>query len=72
MFRIQNPIAGAWFINTSGRLIKVRLIMFDKGIVHRVLIQYVDGTMKLISENDWFCLKLNKQIHEVGLSSQFR
>ena len=72
MFRIQNPIVGAWFVNMTGQLIKVKLVMYDKDMLHRVLIQYLDGTMKLINTDDWYCLKLNKQIHEVGLSSQFR
>lgn len=72
MFRIQNPIVGAWFVNMTGQLIKVRLVMYDRDMLHRVLIQHVDGTMKLINTDDWFSLKLNKQIHEVGLSSQFR
>jgi hypothetical protein len=72
MFRIQNPIVGAWFVNVTGQLIKVRLVMYDKDMLHRVLIQNLDGTMKLITTDDWFCLKLDKQIREVGLSSQFR
>ena len=72
MFRIQNPIVGAWFVNMTGQLIKVRLVMYDKDTLHRVLIQQVDGSMKLINTDDWFSLKLNKQNHEVGMSSQFR
>lgn len=70
MFRVQNPIAGAWFVNLRGQLIKVRLLMYEEDKLHRVLIQYLDGTMKLINTEDWFCLKLNKQVPEVGLSRQ--
>lgn len=68
MFRIQDPIVGAWFVNLTGQLIKVKLLMFDEEQLHRVLIQYLDGSTKLIDKEDWFCLKLNKHIHEAGLN----
>lgn len=70
MFCVQDPIVGTWFVNQTGQLIKVKLLMFNDENLQRVLIQYLDGTTKLIKEEDWFCLKLNKHIHEVGLSMQ--
>lgn len=70
MFRIQDPTVGAWFVNLTGQLIKVKLVMFAEDELHRVLIQYLDGTTKLIKKDDWFDLKLNKHIHEVGMTMQ--
>ncbi len=70
MFRVQDPTVGAWFVNTTGQLIKVKLVMFDEDKLHRVLIQYLDGSTKLINSYDWLCLKLNKRIHEAGLRMQ--
>ena len=70
MFRIQDPIVGTWFVNQTGQLIKVKLLMFNEEKLHRVLIQYLDGSTKLINNEDWFCLKLNKHIHEAGLTMQ--
>ena len=70
MFRVQDPIVGSWFVNMTGQLIKVKLIMFNQQSLHRVLIQYLDGNTKLIDKDDWFCLKLNKHIHEAGMTMQ--
>lgn len=70
MFRVQDPTVGAWFVNMTGQLIKVKLLIFNKNKLQRVLIQYLDGSTKLIKEEDWYCLKLNKHIHEAGLSMQ--
>ena len=70
MFHIQNPTVGAWFVNLTGQLIKVKLVMYDEETLHRVLIQYLDGKTKLINRDDWFCLKLNKHIHEAGMTMQ--
>lgn len=52
MFRIQDPIVGSWFVNQTGQLIKVKLVMFDEEKMHRVLIQYLDGSTKLINKDD--------------------
>ena len=68
MFRVQDPTVGSWFVNLTGQLIKVKLVMFDKDKLHRVLIQYLDGNTKLIHHEDWFYLKLNKHISEAGVS----
>ncbi|MFK5915191.1 MAG: hypothetical protein QM484_12525 [Woeseiaceae bacterium] len=70
MFKIQEPTIGEWFVNLTGQLIKVKLLMFDEIQLNRVLIQYLDGTTKLIDKEDWFCLKLNRHIHEAGMSMQ--
>ena len=70
MFRIQDPTVGAWFVNLTGQLIKVKLIMFDNDELTRILIQYLDGSTKLINKDDWFCLKLNKHIDEASMSMQ--
>lgn len=70
MFHVQDPIVGGWFVNLTGQLIKVKLVMYEQDKLHRVLIQYLDGTIKLINKDDWFCLKLNKHIHEAGIMMQ--
>lgn len=68
MFSVQDPIVGSWFVNLTGQLIKVKLVMFNHDKLHRVLIQYLDGNTKLIKHDDWSYLKLNKHISEAGLS----
>jgi hypothetical protein len=68
MFHIQDPTVGSWFVNLTGQLIKVKLVMFNQDKLHRVLIQYLDGNTKLINHEDWSYLKLNKHISEAGIS----
>ncbi len=70
MFCVQDPTVGVWFVNMTGQLIKVKLVMFAEDKLHRVLIQYLDGTTKLIKKDDWFCLKLNRHINEAGITMQ--
>lgn len=70
MFHVQEPIVGSWFVNLTGQLIKVKLVMFNAETLQHVLIQYLDGKTKLINKDDWFCLKLNKHIHDAALSMQ--
>ena len=65
---MQDPTVGSWFVNLTGQLIKVKLVMFDQDQLHRVLIQYLDGNTKLINHEDWSYLKLNKHVSEAGLS----
>lgn len=67
MFRIQDPTVGSWFVNLTGQLIKVKLLIFNKDKLQRILIQYLDGNTKLINHEDWLYLKLNKHINETSL-----
>lgn len=68
MFSAQDPTVGSWFVNLTGQLIRVKLVIFSKDKRHRVLIQYLDGSTKLIKHDDWVCLKLNKHVSASQLS----
>ena len=70
MFETHDPIVGTWFVNQTGKLLKVRMLIFSDKKLQRVLVQYLDGTTHSVKVDDWFCLKLNKQIHQAGLSMQ--
>ena len=70
MFTVQDPIVGSWFVNLTGQLIKVKLVIFNHEKLQRVLIQYLDGNTKLINHDDWSYLKLNKHINKAGLSKE--
>ena len=70
MFHIQNPTVGTWFVTPTGQLITIKLVMYDGAKLHRVLVQYLDGKRKLMNRENWFCMKLNKQIHEAGMTMQ--
>jgi len=70
MFSTQEPIVGTWFVNMSGQLIRVKLLMFSDNKLQRVLVQYLDGSTKSINNDDWLNLKLNPHLHDVGLTMQ--
>ncbi len=70
MFRVQEPTVGAWFVNLTGQLIKVKLLTYRQQHLHQVLIQYLDGSTKLVKKDDWYCLKLNRHLHDAGRNMQ--
>ena len=70
MFSTQEPIVGTWFVNMTGQLIRVKLLMFSNNKLQRVLVQYLDGSTKSINSDDWLNLKLNPHLHDVGLTMQ--
>ena len=70
MFSAQEPIVGTWFVNMTGQLIRVKLLMFSNNKLQRVLVQYLDGSTKSINSDDWLNLKLNPHLHDVGLTMQ--
>lgn len=70
MFSIQEPIVGTWFVNMTGQLIRVKMLMFSNNKLQRILVQYLDGSTKSINSDDWLNLKLNPHLHDVGLTMQ--
>lgn len=68
MFSTQEPVVGTWFVNMTGQLIRVKLLMFSNNKLQRILVQYLDGSTKSINNNDWLNLKLNPHLHDVGLT----
>jgi hypothetical protein len=68
MFHKREPIVGTWFVNLTGKLFKVKLLVYSKQSVHKVLVAYLDGTTRLINADEWYCLKLNIQIDQASLN----
>lgn len=55
---LYDPRPGYWYINRTGKLMKVKMVMLGTSGVEAVLIQYVEGTTITISIDDWRCLDL--------------
>ena len=66
MFDLQEPRPGYWYINRTGKLIKVKMVMLGLEGIESVLIQYVEGTTHSISIDDWQCLDLVVPRYEQG------
>lgn len=58
MFDLHQPRPGHWYINRTGKLMKVKMVMYGLDGIESVLIQYVEGTTYAISNDDWQCLDL--------------
>ncbi len=54
------PTANTWYVNPTGKLIKVRMLSYTQGKLMAVLIEYLEGTSQCVSVEDWNKLDLNK------------
>lgn len=60
------PVVGNWYVNRSGQLIKVKLLETVQGVPLKAMIEYLDGTTKIIDMQAWSCLELNRHISRGG------
>ncbi len=58
MFSKQEPEAGRWYVNRTGKLIKAKLVMLEAGQPQRILVEYLDGMRLMIGVDAWRCLQL--------------
>jgi len=56
---LQEPIVGSWYLNQTGKLMKVRMLMFTEQSLSRVMIEYLDSTVKIVDIDAWNFLDLN-------------
>lgn len=61
-YRKREPEAGLWFINRTGKLMKVKLIMYRHELIEKVMIEYLEGENKVVNIDDWYHLELNRHI----------
>lgn len=66
MLTNNNPVVGNWYVNRTGQLIKVKLLEMIQGVAVKAMIEYLDGTTKVIDMHDWSCLELNRHINRGG------
>ena len=53
MFNRNVPVVGNWYVNRTGQLIKVKLLELIQGIPVKAMIEYLDGTTKIIDMQAW-------------------
>lgn len=56
---LQEPIVGSWYLNQTGKLIKVRMLMFTEQCLSKVMIEYLDSSVKIVDIDAWNFLDLN-------------
>jgi hypothetical protein len=55
----HEPVAGNWYVNKSGKLFKVRLVSLTKRVVEKIMLEYLDGSITIITNKDWQELRSN-------------
>lgn len=66
MLAKNSPVVGNWYVNRTGQLIKVKLLEMLQGVPVKAMIEYLDGSTKIIDMNAWSCLELNRHISRGG------
>ena len=60
MHHHQDPIINNWYVNLTGQLFKVRMVVYSLEGMGSLVIEYIDGSKQIISRQEWDCLKLMK------------
>jgi len=55
---MQMPIIGAWYVNPTGMMFKVRMLGYSLTGPTDVVIEYVEGTTQVVSIQDWRSLDI--------------
>lgn len=56
---LQEPVVGSWYLNQTGKLMKVRMLMFSAQRLSKVMIEYLDGSIMIVDIEAWNFLDLN-------------
>lgn len=56
---LQEPVVGSWYLNQTGKLMKVRMLMFAEQSLSKVMIEYLDSSVKIVDIDAWNFLDLN-------------
>jgi len=62
----NTPVVGEWYVKSTGKLIKVKMLSYFENNVERVVIEFLDGTIQLLAFHEWLTLDLNKRISDVS------
>jgi hypothetical protein len=56
---LQEPVVSSWYLNQTGKLMKVKLVLFDQNTISRVMVEYLDGTLSIVDIKLWNFLDLD-------------
>ena len=55
-----SPVPNTWYVNKSGKLIKVKMMAFKGHEISRIMIEFLEGTTQLVDFSDWARLDLER------------
>lgn len=53
-----SPIVNTWYTDLTGQLFKIKLVVYSRRGVIKIVTQYLDGTKSVITRDEWECLRL--------------
>jgi len=60
----HKPIVGSWYVNKTGKLMKVRMLLFSNDRITTIMIEFLDGMRLNVDYNAWRYLDLDVIWHE--------
>jgi len=54
----QKPIPGYWYTNIVGQLVQVRAVMYSRGRISCIALEYASGKRDYIDLDGWYYLDL--------------
>ena len=60
MFRSQDPVPDSWYVNQTGRVVKVRLLLYLEGRLNAVIVETLEGKRNIIKLKHWYELHLSR------------
>jgi len=64
MFMNHQPVVGNWYMNKTGKLLKVKLLMYADTQPSSVVIEFLDGSRQIVDYTSWSCLELHRHAQE--------
>ena len=60
MFRSHNPVPDSWYVNKTGKVVKVRFLLYREGKLNAVIIESLEGQRNIIKREGWYELHLSR------------
>ena len=60
MFRSHNPVPDSWYVNKTGKVVKVRFLLYREGKLDAVIIESLEGLHNIIKHEGWYELHLSR------------
>jgi len=60
MFPSHDPVPDSWYVNTTGKVLKVRLLLYLEGYLDAVIIENLDGRHNMVKLERWYELHLSR------------
>ena len=66
MFLNHQPVVGNWYMNKTGKLLKVKMLMYADTQPSSIVIEYLDGSRQIVDMASWSCLELHRHTSEAN------